>query len=190
MTFDKDQLRETAKLQKLMRDPTAVQALIAENERIAKTSEAWERLSVYSKSISDSFRAERDQLKAENFQLNAQVDTLTEWYLNALKDAAAIGKDRDQLKADNEALRNAAAPLDPVNGDQLPAINSKVLIHLSSCDAWVEHTVVGYYAWEDLGANEYLHRVFIRVRDADGYLNARLLKDVRTDAAMGKGEQS
>lgn len=86
-----------------------------------------------------------------------------------------------------DSLRNAAAPLDPVNGDQLPAINSKVLIHLSSCDAWVEHTVVGYYAWEDLGANEYLHRVFIRVRDADGYLNARLLKDVRSAAATGKG---
>ena len=95
-----------------------------------------------------------------------------------------------ELKAEVEKLRNAAAPLGPVNGDQLPAINSKVLIHLSSCDAWVEHTVVGYYAWEDLGANEYLHRVFIRVRDADGYLNARLLKDVRAVAALGQGEQS
>ena len=94
--------------------------------------------------------------------------------------------ERDQLKAENAALRKESLSIDPVGGDQLPAIGSKVLIHLSSCDAWIEHTVVGYYAWGDLDANEHLHRVFIRVRDADGCLNARLLKDVRTYKAMSK----
>ena len=126
--------------------------------------------------VTADLMSERDQLRAEVAGLKTGYE--------------AYERVNAELKAEVEKLRNAAAPLGPVNGDQLPAINSKVLIHLSSCDAWVEHTVVGYYAWEGLGANEYLHRIFIRVRDADGYLNARLLKDVRTAAAMGQGEQS
>ncbi|WLI32886.1 hypothetical protein [Pseudomonas sp. FP818] len=127
-------------------------------------------------SIAQALLIERDRLRAEVAGLRTGYEAYEQ--VNA------------ELKAEVGKLRNAAAPLGPVNGDQLPAINSKVLIHLSSCDAWVEHTVVGYYAWEDLGANEYLHRVFVRVRDADGYINARLLKDVRSAAALGQGEQS
>lgn len=127
-------------------------------------------------SIAQALLIERDQLRAEVAGLRTGYEAYEQ--VNA------------ELKAEVEKLRNAAAPLGPVNGDQLPAINSKVLIHLSSCDAWVEHTVVGYYAWGDLGANEYLHRVFIRVRDADGHINARLLKDVRSAASLGQGEQS
>lgn len=148
---------------------TGVSVLIAENERLTACREA------LTKERAAQMR-QRDQLRAEVAGLRTGYEAYEQ--VNA------------ELKAENEALRKDAAPLDPVNGDQLPAINSKVLIHLSSCDAWVEHTVVGYYAWEDLGANEYLHRVFIRVRDADGYLNARLLKDVRAVAALGQGEQS
>lgn len=86
-----------------------------------------------------------------------------------------------------DTLRKVTEPLTPVHGDQLPPIGSKVLIHLASCDDWVEHTVVGYYAWGDLDGNEYLRRVFVRVRDADGHLNARLLKDVRTVANSTNG---
>jgi hypothetical protein len=90
-----------------------------------------------------------------------------------------------QLRAEVEALRKAAEPLEPVHGDVLPPIGSKVLIHLASCDEWIEHTVAGYYAWGDLDGDEYLHRVFVRVRDSAGYLNARLLKDVHpVGAAM------
>lgn len=70
--------------------------------------------------------------------------------------------------------------LQPVHGDVLPPIGSTVLIHLARSDSWVPHTVVGYYAWPDLGGNTGLHRLFIRVKDADGYLNARLLEDVIT----------
>lgn len=76
----------------------------------------------------------------------------------------------------------SAVALDPVEGDKLPPVGSKVLIHLGREDAWVEHTVTGYYAWGDLDGNEHLHRVFVRVVDAEGYLNARLLKDVRPTA--------
>lgn len=69
--------------------------------------------------------------------------------------------------------------LEPVHGDLLPPIGSQVLIHLGSLNRWVEHTVIGYYAWGDLGGNPALHRVFVRVRDDAGYENARLLQDVR-----------
>lgn len=112
--------------------PAAVLSLIAENERLSESdqeaTELCDTLSVLLGEIAVAVRgpeepksrhgfhdlpsrvktvvAERDQLKAENFQLDAQVDTLTEWYLNALKDAAAIGKDCDQVKAENEALRD------------------------------------------------------------------------------------
>lgn len=72
---------------------------------------------------------------------------------------------------------------EPVHGDLLPPMGSTVDIHLGSMDAWVPHTVVGYYAWGDLKGNPALHRVFVRVTDAQGYENARLLKDVRQTAA-------
>ncbi|KRB73478.1 hypothetical protein [Noviherbaspirillum sp. Root189] len=77
--------------------------------------------------------------------------------------------------------------LEPVEGDQLPTIGSNVLIHLNSKNAWVEHTVTGYYAWADLGGNDSLHRVFVRVVDTEGYSNARLLKDVRPIAKATGG---
>lgn len=69
--------------------------------------------------------------------------------------------------------------LPAVDGDLLPAIGEKVLIHLNSSDSWVEHRVVGYYVRGDLGRNTGFHRVFVRVVDSNGYPNARLLQDVR-----------
>ena len=74
--------------------------------------------------------------------------------------------------------------LEPVEGDLLPQIGSKVLIHLTRRDAWVEHTVVGYYVWFALSHQvkddkKNAHRVFVRVKDADGHYNARLLSEVR-----------
>lgn len=73
--------------------------------------------------------------------------------------------------------------LDSVNGDVLPQVGDKVLIHLGRSDRWVEHTVVGYYVWKDLAGDDSLHRVFVRVKDSEGNLNARMLKDVRPVAA-------
>jgi len=70
-------------------------------------------------------------------------------------------------------------PLEPVSGDVLPAIGTPVLIHLNSVDKWVPHTVVGYYVWPSLEGNDGLHRVFVRVVDSEGILNARMLKDIR-----------
>ncbi|MDH1575470.1 hypothetical protein [Pseudomonas sp. GD03746] len=86
------------------------------------------------------------------------------------------------IEAIDGALSDSAAPiapLPPVVGDLLPPVGSKVLIHLAREDEWVEHTVVGYYAWENLRPDPSVHRVCVRVRDADGYLNARGLGDIR-----------
>lgn len=69
--------------------------------------------------------------------------------------------------------------LEPVEGDQLPAVGSKVLAHLGSSDKWVEHEVTGYYVWGDLGGNTRLSRVFVRLADSHGYPNARMLCDIR-----------
>lgn len=81
--------------------------------------------------------------------------------------------------------------LTPVDGDQLPPIGSKVFIHLSSLNDWVEHTVVGYYVWPALdGVSETYHRVNVRVRDAEGFPNARLLRDVRRKRPTTPGDFS
>lgn len=68
--------------------------------------------------------------------------------------------------------------LPPVEGDKLPAVGTRVFIHLARSDAWVLHTVVGYYVWPSLsrGGN---WRVFVRVKDDDGHLNARALDDIQ-----------
>jgi hypothetical protein len=83
-------------------------------------------------------------------------------------------------------------PLTPVEGDLLPPVGSKVLIHLARQEEWVEHTVVGYYVWGGLdGRDERMHRVFVRVVSANGFLNARMLRDVRPiEAAHGIKEKN
>ncbi|MBA1194719.1 hypothetical protein G7007_17940, partial [Pseudomonas entomophila] len=90
---------------------------------------------------------------------------------------AACGK-CSRCKASAALERKPVEPLPPVDGDLLPPIGSKVLIRLGREDAWVERTVVGYYVWGNHGLDQNVHRVFVRVRDAEGYLNARLLGDV------------
>ena len=72
--------------------------------------------------------------------------------------------------------------LDNVEGNILPPIGASVAIHLASSDTWVDHTVVGYYVWGPLGGiSDSYSRVFVRVVDGQGVLNARLLKDVKWD---------
>lgn len=80
---------------------------------------------------------------------------------------------------DSAACNPNAEALQPVEGDLLPPVGSTVLIHLASPGKWVEREVVGYYVWGDLGGQENLHRVFVRVKDKDGHLNARPLNDIR-----------
>ena len=74
----------------LAANPAAVLFLVAENELLAKTADCWDRLNIQNKALSDSFRTERDQLRAEvaglktgyqayervNAELKAEVDSL------------------------------------------------------------------------------------------------------------------
>ena len=85
----------------------------------------------------------------------------------------------NEIRALLTAAPAGVGGLEPVEGDLLPPVGSKVLIHLASPDAWVEHTVAGYYVWGDLGGNKHLHRVFVRVVSESGYPNARMLHEVR-----------
>lgn len=100
-------------------------------------------------------------------------------YLDGLAD------EFEHLQEVCEAVGQLGLP--PVYGDVLPQIGDKVLIHLGRADQWVEHKVVGYYVWKDLGRDDSQHRVFVRVKSKDGYLNARMLKDVRPATAQKVG---
>jgi len=80
-----------------------------------------------------------------------------------------------------------AAKLEPVHGDVLPPVGSKVHVELGS-SGWHEQTVTGYYAWPSHGLDKNLHRVFVRVVDDQGTQNARLLADVRLVAPAEENE--
>ncbi|WP_448120064.1 hypothetical protein [Pseudomonas veronii] len=77
--------------------PAAVLALIAENELLAKTADCWDRLNIQNKALSDSFRTERDQLRAEIAGLKTGYE--------------AYERVNAELKGEVEGLRNALRPL-------------------------------------------------------------------------------
>lgn len=118
----------------------------------------------------------RDNICGGGYSENRQYEaSIVEPYLDGLSD------EFEHLQEVCEAVGQLGLP--PAHGDVLPEIGTKVLIHLGRSERWVEHTVVGYYVWKDLGGNDSLHRVFVRVKDSEGHLNARMLKDVRPVAA-------
>ncbi|NMY36178.1 MULTISPECIES: hypothetical protein [unclassified Pseudomonas] len=51
---------------RIRRQEGNIDKLKTENEQLAKTASCWDRLNIENKALSDSFRAERDELKAEN----------------------------------------------------------------------------------------------------------------------------
>ena len=51
---------------RIRRQEGNIDKLKTENEQLAKTASCWDRLNIQNKALSDSFRAERDQLMAEN----------------------------------------------------------------------------------------------------------------------------
>jgi hypothetical protein len=127
-------------------------------------------------------------------QLVSVPRELLQHVLNAVKYLSLRGDDvgtsnvpvadalRSLLSAPAEDVRAVVEQtLDPVHGDVLPPIGSKVCIELGS-SGWDEQTVTGYYVWPSHGLDKNVHRVFVRVKDAEGTPNARLLADVRTSA--------
>ena len=79
-----------ASASRIRRQEANIDKLRAENERLAKTADCWDRLNVQNKALSDSFRAERDQLKAENAGLKTGYE--------------AYERVNAELKAENERL--------------------------------------------------------------------------------------
>lgn len=101
------------------------------------------------------------------------------WFMVDFLFAAIAAEAIREIREDLERYRRSEPEaLDPIEGDLLPPIGEKVLIHLASRDEWVEHEVIGYYVWGDHGGGRYLHRVFVRVRNSEGVQNARLLSEV------------
>lgn len=114
----------------------------------------------------------RDSIGGGSYSENRQYElSIVGPYLDGLAD------EFEHLQEVCEAVGQLGLP--PVHGDVLPQVGDKVLIRLASSKKWVQRTVVGYYVWKDLGGSDDLHRVFVRVKDEDGYHNARMLKDVR-----------
>jgi len=106
----------------------------------------------------------------------AELLTLSKASLVMLAQDCALHMQRMQQRLD------MVLHADRVEGDQLPPIGSTVLIHLASQDAWVAHTVTGFYVWtcyDEPTSNLNRYRVFVRVEDSDGYSNARSLNEIR-----------
>lgn len=128
----------------------------------------------------DALAAQRDEGLAREAELKDAAEGYRVW-------GGGIPIERDALQ---QRLAEAEKKLAPVDGDLLPAVGSKVFIHLARSDSWAEHMVVGYYAWDNHGLDKNVHRIFVRVRDSQGYLNARLLNDIRlASPGCADGEQ-
>lgn len=157
-------------------DPGEVERL---RERLKIVSEFRDKFEALAKSLdseNDTLRAQLAELlhRAADLVEGITTEDLVRWPVSM---AARVVKLKAALE--RSASAEPSAPLPPVDGDLLPPIGSKVLFHLAREDEWVEHTVVGYYVWGNHGLDQNVHRVFVRARDADGYLNARLLSNVR-----------
>jgi hypothetical protein len=96
---------------------------------------------------------------------------------------------REKLEEVNKSLAGVSQCWDgqpgPEHYNLLPPIGKRVSIYLSSNKAWVDHVVSGYYVWGNHGDDKNVNRVFVTVRDSEGYPNARLLKDVRRAGFVG-----
>ena len=169
-------------------NPAAVLALIAENEQLAKTADCWDRLNVQNKALSDSFRAERDQLKAE-----LATERQRRWDGN---ESAALERDEDvrklraeiaglktgyeayervnaELKAENERLNDEydKAWRHDLNGKKNVQVLAAEVARLSAENEALRKALRPLLAhWDDLKAGESLNVDAAR-------------------AAMGKGEQ-
>lgn len=85
----------------------------------------------------------------------------------------AIQRDRA-----SRAAAPKAAPVEPVHGDVLPPVGSRVYIRHGRDNDAHACTVTGYYAWGDLGGDKRLHRVFVRlVYEGTDRQQARMLCD-------------
>lgn len=156
--------------------PDVVLALITENDRLNTECKQLILLEHNGGTVeaATNLLAERDQLKAEQASLNAQVDTLTEWYLNALKDAEAICKDCDQLRAEVAGLRTGYEACERVNAElkaECARSTEREILQLAEIEALRNALRPLLANWDDLRPGESLSVDAAR-------------------AAMGQGEKS
>lgn len=118
-------------------------------------------------------------VKAENHNTLCLTTPISEQGSNAALKAFAYEPTATSLSGQPTPSFPGNTQLDPVEGDVLPPVGAKVDIHLGSMNAWVPHTVTGYYVWGDLQKREHVHRMFVRVVDSEGYPNARMLGDTQ-----------
>lgn len=96
--------------------------------------------------------------------------------------------DRSQPLAPQQAAPKAA-PGEPVHGDVLPPVGSRVYIRHGRAPGAHACTVTGYYAWGDLGGDKRLHRVFVRlVYEGTDTQQARMLCDCHPTAEAALSE--
>ena len=169
-----------AAAQRIRRQEANIEKLKADVVLSAKAADCWDRLNIQNKALSDSFRNERDQLRAEvaglrtgyeayeqvNAELKAEVDRLNEEYdkawrhdLNDKKNVQALAAEVARLSADSEALRKDAERYRMVRG-------------IASISAGRRHLVVKRLPVNGFGSST--------ARDFDASI----------DAALGQGEQS
>jgi len=88
--------------------PSVLLALIAENEQLAKTADCWDRLNVQNKALSDSFRAERDRLRAEVAGLRTGYEAYEQVNAELKAEVEGLRKDAEQWRA---LVRRAESPV-------------------------------------------------------------------------------
>jgi hypothetical protein len=105
----------------------------------------------------------------------------------------AIAMIDEIIKAAGAQANRALEPVDlePVEGDLMPAIGSRVFILHARDDLAHACTVTGFYVWADLGGSVNLHRVFVRlVYEGTNTPQARMLSGcwpTEAEALAAKG---
>ena len=123
------------------------------------------------------------------------------WNMTAIMLASMPPKFSDYLDPSTQrayeawqaARRAQVVPqLEPVEGDQLPQVGSRIFIRHGRDDDAHACIVTGYYVWGDLKGDKRLHRVFVRmVYEGTQTQNTRMLCDCyKTEAeALAAGPQ-
>ncbi|WP_426103161.1 hypothetical protein [Pseudomonas sp. PSPC3-3] len=170
-----------ASASRIRRQEANIDKLRAENEQLAKTADCWDRLNILNKALSDSFRVERDQLKADNERLRADYAGLARFNPEWDRVAAAQDLVREhmamvvQLKAEVAGLKTGYEAYERVNAELKAEVEGlrKDSTRLDRLDQEREAYGTSFHE----GNRWTLDGQFATVRDA-------------IDAALGQGEQS
>ena len=184
-----------ASASRIRRQEANIDKLRAENERLAKTADCWDRLNVQNKALSDSFRAERDQLKAEN----AGLKTGYEAYERV---NAELKAENERLVAENTDIESAVITyIEDMQEAQYENERLKAEVDSLTREADRQYTTIEAYR-RDVERFQWLLKNASVILDKkaayqaeNGFIKfdtmpGRTETELAIDAAMGKGEQS